>query len=197
MLDFPGFILFFAQQHLLIYGPDAEALGEPLFGPPVHLRPGYRFRHRADYLLPTEVIDDVGQHLLAPDCYDWLEQRGDAYPRADMIGLLAASGEKHTAFIKELDLVELTVFAEPAARLDNSRPVRVDLAIEALAVPDGYALTPTDFPLPLFARALPCYRLAPGVFGATGAAILAQLLASGRRDWRLTFDQLDDLLADG
>jgi len=54
------------------------------------------------------------------------------------------------------------------------------------------ALTPVPLPVPLLSRALPCYRLAPGVFGAVGAAILNQLLASGRRDWRLTFDDLDD-----
>ena len=57
---------------------------------------------------------------------------------------------------------------------------------------DGYALTPAPFPIELLARALPCYRLAPGTFGAVSAAIVQQLLATRRTDWRLTFDQLDD-----
>jgi hypothetical protein len=74
--------------------------------------------------------------------------------------------------------------------------VRVALAIEARAVPDQYAVIPTDPPIPLLARALPSYRLAPGVFGAVGAAILNQLLSSTRRDWKLTYDELDDMLAE-
>ena len=45
-----------------------------------------------------------------------------------------------------------------------------------------------------FSRALPCYRLAPGTFGAPAYALLSHLLASARRDWTVTFDQLDDLI---
>ena len=85
-LPFPGLVLPFSRYHLLVHGPDAEALGEPLFGPPVHLRPGYHLVTEPDYLLPTEVIDDIGQHFFAPECYEWIEQRGDQFPRADAIG---------------------------------------------------------------------------------------------------------------
>jgi len=194
---FSGLVLPFNQQHLLVYGPDAEALGSPLYGPPVYLRPGYRFFDQNEYLLPTEVIDDLGQRFRAPECYAWIEKRGDAFPRADMLGLTPA-GEKKTAFIKELDLAEMAVFAagsdwETDAGPEGGAVVRLDLAIQALAQPEGYALTPTDLPLELLSRALPCYRLAPGVFGAIGAAIISQLLLTRRRDWRLTFDDLDEL----
>jgi hypothetical protein len=63
-------------------------------------------------------------------------------------------------------------------------------------VPDGLALSPVPLPpaLEQFARALPCYRLAPGAFGALGAALVHKLLASGRRDLTITFDDLDDLV---
>ena len=95
--------------------------------------------------------------------------------------------------MKEVDLAEMAVFASPAA---EARPVvRVDLAIEALAAPDGYALRPAPFPIEWLARALPGYRLAPGIFGALGAAILNQLLATRRRDWQLTFDDLDNMFS--
>jgi hypothetical protein len=188
-ISFRGLLLPFQSHHLLVYGPEAEALGEPLFGPPVHLRPGYRLFTENNYLLPTEVIDDIGQHFVAPECYEWIEQRGDQFPRADAIGALP-SGERRSVFMKELDLVDLAVFASP---LNEAQPiVRVDLAIEARAVADGCALTPVPFPIEWLARAAPCYRLAPGVFGAMGAAILNHLLATRRWDWRLTFDDLDD-----
>ncbi len=190
-ISFPGLLLPFQRHHLLVYGPEAEALGEPLFGPPVYLRPGYRLFTENGYLVLTEVIDDIGQHFFAPGCYEWIEQRGDQFPRADAIGVMP-SGERRNVFMKELDLVDMAGFASPA---DEPRPiVRVDLAIEARAVADGYALTPAPFPIELLARAVPCFRLAPGVFGAVGAAILHQLLITRRTDWRLTFDDLDDQL---
>jgi hypothetical protein len=196
-VQFPGLVLPFNHHHLLVYGPEAEALGAPLYGPPVYLSPGYRFFEQNQYLLPSEVIDDLGQRFTAPECYEWIEKRGDAFPRADLIGF-TPSGEKKTVFMKEMDLAEMRVFAS-AISMETNWPgggsvVRLDLAIEALAQPDGYALTPTNLPLGLLSRALPCYRLAPGVFGAIGAALINQLLASGRRDWRLTFDDLDEVM---
>lgn len=176
-----------------MYGPEAEALGEPLFGPPVEIRPGYLLVDRHAYLLPTAAIDDIGQRFEGAEAYAWIEARGDAFPRADVLGTLV-SGQAETVFMKELDLAELAVYAAPPA--GSTRPVRLSLVLEARAVPDGNALVPIRCPpeLELFGRALPSYRLAPGAFGAAGASILAQLLASARRDWRLTFDQLDDLL---
>lgn len=191
-LEFNGLVLPFNQHHLLVYGPDADALGAPLFGPPVYLRPGYRLFAEPHYLLPVEVIDDIGQHFYAPECYAWIEERGDAFPRADAIGTLP-SGERRAAFMKEVDLADMAAFAGAAAHAQTH--VRVDLAIQALASPDGLALTPVPLPEPLqvLARALPSYRLAPGVFGALGAAILNHLLAARRTDWKLSFDDLDDL----
>ncbi len=205
-IEFSGIILPFNQRHLLVYGPDAEALGTPLFGPPVSLRPGYWLLTRQDYLLPTATIDDIGQRFDAPECYEWIEARGDAFPRADVIGVLP-SGEKQSVFMKELDLAVMAAFASPAvhAPAGNSSitlgagvpRIRVDLAIEALAVPDGYALAPIPLPPPiqLLARALPSYRLAPGAFGAVGAALLNHLLANPHQQLRLTFDDLDDVTA--
>ena len=123
-----------------------------------------------------------------------MEERGDLFPRADVIGQRAATGERLSLFMKELDLVQIAVFASPPS--GATLAVRVDLAIEARAVPDNYALTPATFSIEVLDRGLICYRLAPGVFGAVGAAILNQLLLTKRTDWRLTFDDVDSLTAD-
>ena len=197
-IEFSGLILPFNQHRLLVYGPDADALGTPLFGPPVSLRPGYWLLTRQDYLLPTATIDDIGQRFDAPECYEWIEARGDAFPRADAIGILP-SGEKQSVFMKELDLAVMAAFASPVGKVANLSYVRVDLAIEARAVPDGYALAPIPLPPPiqLLSRALPSYRLAPGIFGAVGAAILNHLLARPDSQLRLTFDDVDDLTGGG
>jgi hypothetical protein len=191
--EISGLVIPFNQLYLLVSGPDAAALGTPLFGPPVFLRPGYRLWEMPEYLLPHTVVDDIGQEFGVPEVYEWLETQGDLFPRSDVLGDLAGGGERGVV-TKQLDLTDMAVFASPQPAAGPF--VRLALALEARAVPDVYALTPSEPPVPLLARALPSYRLAPGVFGAVGAAILTQLLTSRRRDWRLTFDELDEMLGE-
>lgn len=192
-LELPALVVPFQGFHLLVYGPQAAALGAPILGPLVYLWPAYHLWDQPDYVLPTTVVDDIGQEFGAPDCYGWLETQGDLFPRSDVMGWLA-SGQKASVFTKQLDLTYLFAFASSTP--EGGPFTRLDLALEARAVADGLALTPVPSPVPLLERALPSYRLSPGVFGAVGAAILGQLLAVGRRDWRLTFDQIDDLVPD-
>jgi hypothetical protein len=191
-IPFDGLVVPFLAWHVLVYGPEAAAFGEPLFGPPIFVRPAYRLWSGGDYLLPSETIDDIGQRFRDRAAYEWIEARGDAYPRADAIGM-RPSGQPESVFMKELDLAVMAAFAtgEPGGPV-----VRLDLALEALAVPDGQALRPVPPPpeLELFERALPWYRLAPGAFGALGAGLVHKILASGRRDIALSFDDLDDLV---
>ena len=191
-ISFDGLALPFGRNLVLAYGPDAPALNLPVFGPPVFVHPAYRLVGRPDFLLPNEAIDDRGQRFHGTQAAEWIERAGGAFPRADAIGRTPA-GQRLEVRLKELDLAALALFgsATPDAPL-----TRLDLAIEALAVPDGYALAPTAAPSELqpFARGLRFYRLAPGTFGALGAAIIQHLLATGHADWRLTFDDLDNLL---
>ena len=189
---FDGLAMPFGQKLVLAYGPDAPALNVPLFGPPLYIHPAYRLVGNRDYLLPDEAIDDRGHHYQGQEAVDWIETVGGVYPRADAIGRLG-TGERAQARLKELDLAVLALYASatPAGPVQ-----RLDLAIEALAVPDGFAVTPTEplADLALYARGVRFYRMAPGIFGALGAAIIQRLLATGRADWRLTFDDLDNLM---
>jgi hypothetical protein len=191
-ISFDGLAVPFGRNLVLAYGPDAPALNQPLFGPPVHVYPAYRVVGRSDYLLPQEAIDDRGQRYHGQEAVDWIEMLGGVFPRADAIGRLG-SGEHFEARLKDLDLAVLALYASPAP---NGPVQRLDLAIEALAAPDGYALAPTAPPADLstYARGIRFYRLAPGVFGAAGVALIQRLLATSRSDWRVTFDDLDHLL---
>jgi hypothetical protein len=166
----------------------------PLFEQPVFVRPGYRQWEAPDYLLPYAVIDDIGQEFEPPAVYEWLETRGDLYPRSDVIGYLPLGGER-SIVVKGLDLTDLAVFASDRDR--QSPFVRISLAIRTDPISDSFVVAPEPAPIPLVGRGLPTYRLSPGVFGAVGAAILNQLLASRRRDFRLTYDELDDMLGSG
>jgi hypothetical protein len=177
--------------YLLVYGQEAQALGVPLFEQPVFVRPGYRLWERPEYLLPHTVIDDIGQEFGPPDVYEWLETRGDLYPRSDVVGYLPLGGEQ-SVVAKGLDLIDLGAFASD--RDAQSPFVRLSLAIRADPAADTWVVAPEPSPLPMLGRGLPTYRLSPGVYGAVGAAILNQLLASRRRDFRLTYDELDDML---
>lgn len=191
-IDVAGVVIAHNGHHVLVYGAEAQALGVPVLETPVHLRPGYRLWEEPAYFLPQTVIDDIGQEYEAPGAYQWIEERGDLFPRSEAYGQMADGTEKGFV-IKAMDLTDLRVFAGPAA---NGAFLHVSLAIEAQAVPDNLAVAPVSGPAPLLARALPAYRLAPGTFGAVSAAILNQLLRNRRRDFRLTFDELDDMLAD-
>jgi hypothetical protein len=191
-LPFDGLAMPFGRRLVLAYGAEAAALNQPLFGPPVYIHPAYRVYGQPDYLLPDEAIDDRGLHYFGQEAVEWIEEVGGVYPRADAIGRLA-TGERSRARLKELDLAVLALYvsAEPQGAVQ-----RLHLAIEAEAVADGFALIPTEPPAALaaFARGAPFYRLSPGAFGAAGAALIQRLLATGRRDWRVTFDDLDNLL---
>jgi hypothetical protein len=191
-IEVDALIVAFSQRFVLVYGPDAAALGQPMFGPPVYIHPGFKLVAQNEYLLPDEAIDDRGQHFYGPEAVDWIETRGGGFPRADAIGELA-SGGRISLRLKELDLAVLVLFA--SARPDGPR-LRLELAIEAQAVPDGYALVPSPVPAPLqpYARALRSYRLAPGVFGAVGSGIVQRLLSTHQADWRLTYDDVDNAI---
>jgi hypothetical protein len=191
-IELNGLVIPFSRRHVLLYGPDAAAFGTPLFGPPVFLRPGYKLVWENDYLLPEQAIDDRGQRYDGAQAAEWIETQGYSYPRADAIGF-RPSGESLGLEMKELDLAVLALFASAHA---TGPAVKLAIAIEALAVPDGYALSPVAPPLELalYARTLPFYRLAPGAFGAAGAALVNRLLSTGQTDWRVTFDDLDDTL---
>jgi hypothetical protein len=191
-IAFDSLALPFGRSLVLAYGPDAPALNQSLFGPPVFVHVGYRLVGSSEYLLPHEAIDDRGQLYYEQEAVDWIEMLGGAFPRADAIGRLS-SGHPAQARLKELDLAVAALYASAEPK---GQPRRLDLAIEALAIPDGYALLPTAAPAELetYARGLRFYRLAPGVFGAVGAALVQRLLATGRADWRVTFDDVDDMM---
>lgn len=186
-----GIVIAHNGHFILVYGSELQALGAPVIGAPVELRPGYRLWEAPTYLLPQTVIDDIGQEFDAPEAFTWIEERGDLFPRSEAYGVLADGSEKGFV-IKALDLTELRVFAGPGGGGGPFLPIT--LAIEAASVADDLAVVPVPGPTPVLARALPAYRLSPGVFGAVAAAILNQLLRHKRRDFRLTFDELDDML---
>ncbi len=189
-IDVPGVVIAHNGQYLLVYGSEANALGVPTLAAPVSLWPGYRLWEAPTYFLPNLIVDDIGQEFEPPESYQWLEERGDLFPRSEAYGRLIDGSEKGFV-VKAMDLTDLRVFA---ANSPDGPFLPIALAIEAEAVPDNLAVVPVPAPAPIVARALPAYRIAPGTFGAVGAALLNHLLAHKRRDFRLTFDELDDML---
>src|SRR5258708_39213919 len=126
-----GLAMPFGRKLVLAYGPDAPALNQPVFGPPVYVHPAYRLVGSTDYLLPYEAIDDRGQHFHGQEAVEGIETAGGVFPHADAIGRLA-TGEPFQARLKEMDLAVLALYASAEPR----GPVqRLHLVIAALAVP--------------------------------------------------------------
>jgi hypothetical protein len=191
-IEFSGLVIPFNRRHLLLYGPDAAAFGSPLFGPPVFLRPGYKLVWENDFLLPEQAIDDRGQR------YDGVQapigSRHAAIPfRAPMRSGSGPPARPLGLEMKEIDLAVLAYFASGACR----PALRSGLTWRWRRSPFPTAMRwrPSNrLAHWLICRALPFYRLAPGAFGAGGAALVSRLLATGQADWRVTFDDLDDTL---
>lgn len=192
-LEFSGQLLTYQNTHIVVYGPHTDALmalGESTWPAPVFLHPGYRFYTRPVYIIPTEVIDDIGQRFTPPDCYQWLEEQGDLYPRSDVIGFLD-NGSAESVFVKELDLIEIALFAAPTRTAQTVK--RITLAIDTTPPTDEYALRPVPFPTLLLDRAISCYRLDTRLEPDMCRAVLSRLLTHHFRDWRLTHADLQTL----
>jgi hypothetical protein len=126
------------------------------------------FLYEPDTFYIQRIVDDFGRDFRGQDAIDFAYQKGDAYPRATVLGVRASSGADEQIFLKQLDLARpmLPVIYSTA---DASIPVAqinaavwVDDAVSAWhragdddphfsadlirAVP-GYALPLTDLPL--------------------------------------------------
>lgn len=131
--------------------------------------------YEQDYLLPQWAYDDFRREYHGAAAIDFMLRRGDAFPRADVIGRRVSNGQRADLFLKQLDLGRgLLAFVyssadtpQPLARLDVV--LWVDDAVQRctpLAADDPRVPT-------LLWKAVPCYALPtsqladfPGPLGA-------------------------------
>lgn len=181
------------ERYVLAFGDQGAFLGQPAFGAPTYVRLAFQFVLTTDQLFPHTVVDDRGQHITGPAVLPWILDQAYAFPRADVLGV-NEQAHARACVMKELDLELQRTYA---ARSPEEFPgAHVDLAVDVADHGDGWAIAPHERLAPRLARAIPLYRLHPATLGALSAALLGHVLHTGRRDLRISLDDLDEYLAD-
>jgi hypothetical protein len=68
------------------------------------LRFGVAMLYETDYMFPQLVIDDFARQHHGRDGIAFMFDEGDAYPRADVIGIRKSTGAPDQLFMKQVDL---------------------------------------------------------------------------------------------
>lgn len=147
-------------QAALIVGADTRLLGsELLHQGKLVVAYGLALLYELDFLLPQWVHDDFRREYHGADALDFTLRKGDAFPRADVVGRRVSTGERAELFLKQLDLARgAQAFAyasfdapTPFARLDAALWVDADVpGFSALPAGDARA---TEW----LRKAVPCF----------------------------------------
>ncbi len=117
--------------------------------------------YEQDALFPQFALDDFRREYHGAAALEFLYVRGDAFPRADVIGIRASTGERADLFVKQLDLAR-PCRAYAFARSEERRPLApIDVAvwIDSTA-PVWRPLPKGDDRAPVFLRrSVPVYAL--------------------------------------
>ncbi len=124
---------------------------------------GLALLYEQDFLLPQWVYDDFRREHHGADALDFMLRQGDAFPRADVVGCRASTGQRADLFLKQLDLargVSAFVLIAPG----TPKPfARLDLAVWADLEATGCSEMPLNdgrFPT-LLHMAVRCYVASP------------------------------------
>ncbi len=118
------------------------------------------FLYERDSLLPQLVVDDFRRMYHGRAALEFMIQRGDAFPRADVIGRRVSTGRRADLFLKQLDLAA-PLEAYVYIHLEALRPLaRLDMAVWVDEAALGWAKLADDSLVPgLLQQAVPCYQI--------------------------------------
>lgn len=145
------------------------ALPEKIPGRNLHtgsitVRYGLAFLYERDGFFVERIIDDFGRAFEGQQALDFAARRGDAFPRATVVGVRASTGEPTEVFLKQLDLARDAI---PVAYRDKADGAPIGF-VEAVVWIDASAggwerMDPIEQP-PLsvtLMSAVPCFRVPP------------------------------------
>jgi hypothetical protein len=82
---------------------------------PIYLRYAFVTLGPEEHILPAFLLDDWGKEIKGLELYEWVEENGLYFPRAEMFGF-KPSGQETQIFLRELDLVlKYRCYAYPTA----------------------------------------------------------------------------------
>jgi hypothetical protein len=121
-----------------------EPGGDPDAGPSVFLAHALTTQGIAAQIIPSVLLDDWGNEVKGLVLYDWIDEHGLRFPRAELFGL-SPGGERVQYFLRDMELfTPLVTYAatNPALPIAEWRPLR------AVLVPDAALLAPEQGAMP-------------------------------------------------
>lgn len=168
---------------------DLAALTESHFTP-VFARYAFLQFNTLRPFFPTMAADDRGSLYRGLDAFDWIAESGLLFPRSDAMGLWS-DGSEDQLFLKELDLaLPPLIFISPS--VDHFPGDRLAAAVEIVS-DAAFAIAPGGgFPNRI-AASVPTFQMHRELIGIIALQLLPQVVTHPRT---ITFDHIDDLLAD-
>src|SRR5687768_11651147 len=103
-----GAIISFGEkkpQSILLTGTLPESLpGQLVHRGEMLMRYAMAFVFEPDAFYVQQIVDDFGRDFRAQDALDFAYRKGDAFPRAAVLGIRASNGAAEQIFLKQLDL---------------------------------------------------------------------------------------------
>jgi hypothetical protein len=106
----------------------AAAQGDHLLSGRLALRYALPFLYDDDALIPRLVFDDHRQEHTGRELFTFVEKRGHAYPRADVVGV-RVSGEPDEIRLRDLDLAEPLIVLVHSQDDDRLPAVRINTCV--------------------------------------------------------------------
>lgn len=131
------------------------------------LRLGFILRGSEDVLFPESLLDDWGHELGAPALYDWVNDNGIHFPRAEIFGT-DLTGRPGQCFVRELDLVAgcacFAYEADDAPLASGTRLTAILIPRAGTGIPDRLA-APVNVTGPLAMAAVSWWSVDPAAAG--------------------------------
>ena len=121
----------------------------------------------AAQIVPAVLLDDWGKEIKGLALYDWVQEHGWRFPRAELFGV-TPYGEEIQYFLRDMELLAPWVVYGAA---DKSLPIGDWLPVQAVLLPDEAlfapepAEPPADLPGPLTAAAVTWCHVPPDTTG--------------------------------
>lgn len=116
-----------------------------------------------DHIFPALLLDDWGREIGGLRLYEWIQENGEQFPRAEVFGF-EADGRETQLFLRELELyARLPCYAYPAREVGVADGTLVEAML--MPVPDlkapRRADAPEDAPPPLRAARVTWWQVPP------------------------------------
>lgn len=105
---------------------------------PVYLCYALIVRESEVEIYPESLLDDWGHEIKSLYLYEWIQENGLLFPRAEIFGF-DSSGKRKQCFLRELDLMA----RYPCYALEGIRtPLSAGVFIEAILIPSRHIIQP-------------------------------------------------------